>query len=192
AIATIGVGEIVSQVILNWDGLTNGALGLTNIPPPTFFGGPVFLPRAVYWYTLGLFLLAALILWRLLRSPLGRTWRALREDDVAAQAYGINLNRYKALAFAVSAFIAGLSGAFTAHMYTYINHETFTNTTSTLALTMTILGGMGNILGAGVGALALTALPEVFRSLVDYRYLIYGLTLILLIRFRPQGLLGTE
>lgn len=192
AIATIGIGEIVSQVILNWDGLTNGALGLTNIPPPTFFGVPVFLPRGVYWYTLGLFLLAALILWRLLRSPLGRTWRALREDDVAAQAYGINLNRYKALAFAVSAFIAGLSGAFTAHMYTYINHETFTNTTSTLALTMTILGGMGNILGTAIGAVALTALPEVFRGLVDYRYLVYGLTLILLIRFRPQGLLGTE
>jgi branched-chain amino acid transport system permease protein len=192
AIATIGIGEIVSQAILNWDSLTNGALGLTNIPAPTFFGPPVFLPREIYWYSLGLLLVAALIQWQLLRSPLGRTWRALREDDVAAQAYGINLNRYKALAFAVSAFVAGLSGAFTAHMYTYINHETFTNTTSTLALTMAILGGMGNILGAVVGAVALTGLPEVFRGLVDYRYLIYGLALVLLIRFRPQGLLGTE
>jgi branched-chain amino acid transport system permease protein len=192
AIATIGIGEIVSQTILNWDSLTNGALGLTNIPPPTIFSLPVFLPREVYWYSLGLLLVAALIQWRLLRSPLGRTWRALREDDVAAQAYGINLNRYKALAFAVSAFIAGLSGAFTAHMYTYINHETFTNTTSTLALTMAILGGMGNILGAIVGAVVLTILPEVFRGLVDYRYLLYGLALVLLIRFRPQGLLGTE
>ena len=192
AIATIGIGEIVSQVILNWDNLTNGAMGLTNIPAPTFFGPPVFLPREIYWYSLGLLLAAALIQWRLLRSALGRTWRAIREDDVAAQAYGINLNRYKALAFAVSAFVAGLSGAFTAHMYTYINNETFTNTTSTLALTMAILGGMGNILGAVVGALALTGLPEVFRGLVDYRYLIYGLALVLLIRFRPQGLLGTE
>jgi branched-chain amino acid transport system permease protein len=192
AIATIGIGEIVSQVILNWDGLTNGALGLTNIPPPALFGIPVFLPREIYWYSLGLLLLAALMQWRLLRSALGRTWRALREDDVAAQAYGINLNRYKALAFAFSAFVAGLSGAFTAHMYTYINHETFTNTTSTLALTMAILGGMGNILGAVLGALTLTVLPEVFRGLVDYRYLLYGLALVLLIRFRPQGLLGTE
>jgi len=192
AIATIGIGEIVSQVILNWDQLTNGAMGLTNIPAPTFFSQPVFLPRDIYWYSLGLLLVAALIQWRLLRSPLGRTWRAMREDDVAAQAYGINLNRYKALAFSVSAFIAGLSGAFTAHMYTYINHETFTNTTSTLALTMAILGGMGNILGAVLGAVTLTALPEIFRGLVDYRYLIYGLVLVLLIRFRPQGLLGTE
>ena len=77
-------------------------------------------------------------------------------------------------------------------MYTYINHETFTNTTSILALTMVILGGMGNMLGAVLGAVVLTALPEVFRGLADYRYLVYGLVLLLFIRFRPQGLLGTE
>jgi branched-chain amino acid transport system permease protein len=127
----------------------------------------------------------------LVRSPLGRTWRAIREDDVAAQSYGINLNRYKALVFIASAFIAGMSGAFTGHMYTYINHETFTNTTSILVLTMVILGGMGNMLGAVVGAFALTALPELFRGFVDYRYLVYGITLLLLVRFRPQGLFGT-
>lgn len=192
AIATIGIGEIVGQVILNWDSLTNGALGLMNIPSPALLGRDIFLPREVYWYALGLLVLAGLFQWRLIKSPLGRTWRALRDDDVAAQSYGINLNRYKALAFSASAFVAGLSGAFTAHMYTYINHETFTNTTSILALTMAILGGMGNILGAAVGAVALTGLPEVFRGLVDYRYLLYGLALVLLIRFRPQGLLGTE
>ena len=192
AIATIGIGEIVSQVILNWNGLTNGAMGLSNIPAPTFFGLQIVQPQAVYWYSLGLLLVAVLIQWQLVRSPLGRTWRALREDDVAAQAYGINLSRYKALAFGVSALIAGLSGAFTAHMYTYISYDTFTSTTSILALTMAILGGMGNIAGAVVGAVALTALPEVFRGLVDYRYLVYGLVLVLLVRFRPQGLLGTE
>jgi branched-chain amino acid transport system permease protein len=123
---------------------------------------------------------------------LGRTWRALREDDVAARAYGINLNRYKALAFAASAFSAGLSGAFTAHMYTYLSHDTFTNTTSVLVLTMAILGGLGNSLGAIVGAVALTVLPELFRGAADYRYLIYGLALLILIRFRPQGIFGTD
>lgn len=191
AIATLGIGEIVSQVILNWDGLTNGVMGITNLPPPSFFGIAAIFPREVYWYALGLLLLAVLLQWQLLRSPLGRTWRALREDDVAAQAYGINLNRYKALAFAASAFIAGISGAFTGHMYTYINHETFTNTTSILALTMVILGGMGNLVGAVFGAVALTVLPELFRGLADYRYIVYGLVLLLLIRFRPQGLLGS-
>ena len=191
AIATLGIGEIVNQVILNWDWLTNGAMGITNLPPPSLLGWEAIFPQQVYWYALGLLLFAVLFQWQLARSPLGRTWRAIREDDVAAQAYGINLNRYKALAFAASAFIAGLSGAFTGHMYTYINHETFTNTTSILVLTMVIVGGMGNLLGAITGAVALTVLPELFRGLADYRYLFYGLALLLMIRYRPQGLLGT-
>jgi ABC-type branched-subunit amino acid transport system permease subunit len=191
AIATLGIGEIVSQTILNWESLTNGVMGISRISPPDFFGWQALFARELYWYSLALLLLVALFQWQLVRSPLGRTWRAIREDDIAAQSYGINLNRYKALVFAASAFIAGLSGAFTAHMYTFINHETFNNTTSILLLTMVILGGMGNMLGAVVGALALTVLPEIFRGLVDYRYLIYGITLLLLIRFRPQGLLGT-
>ncbi len=191
AIATLGIGEIVAAVILNWDAVTNGPLGITNIAPPSIFGHEVVSPREVYWYALVLLFIVLLFQWRLLRSPLGRTWRALREDDIAAQAYGVNLNRYKALVFGSSAFIAGISGAFTGHMYTYINHETFTNTTSILVLTMVILGGMGNMLGAIVGALALTILPELFRGFTDYRYLIYGVVLLLLIRFRPQGIMGT-
>jgi branched-chain amino acid transport system permease protein len=191
AIATLGLGEIVNQIILNWNSLTNGVMGLTNIPPPTFLGLEVVTPSAVYWYSLALLLIVAGLQWRLVASPLGRTWRAIREDDVAARAYGINLNRYKALAFGASAFTAGLSGAFTAHMYTYINHETFTNTTSVLVLTMAILGGLGNIMGAIVGAVILTILPELFRGAADYRYLIYGLVLLLLVRFRPQGIFGT-
>jgi branched-chain amino acid transport system permease protein len=190
AIATLGIGEIVSQIILNWEWLTNGVMGITNISPPAIFGWQAFFAHELYWYSLGLLLLVALLQWQLVRSPLGRTWRAIREDDIAAQSYGINLNRYKALVFVASAFIAGLSGAFTGHMYTFINHETFTNTTSILVLTMAILGGMGNLLGAVVGAVLLTALPELLRGLVDYRYLLYGITLLLLIRFRPQGLLG--
>lgn len=191
AIATLAIGEIVTLVILNAEWLTNGPLGVTNISPPTIFGIDVVSAQGVYWYSLVLLLLAALLTWRLLASPLGRTWRAIRDDDVAAQAYGINLTRYKSLVFAVSALIAGVSGAFTAHMYTFINHETFTATTSILALTMVILGGMGNMVGAVVGAVMLTALPEVFRGFVEYRYLVYGLVLLILIRFRPQGLLGT-
>jgi branched-chain amino acid transport system permease protein len=191
AIATLGIGEIVNQVILNWDALTSGVMGLINIPPPTFLGFAAVTPRAVYWYALGLLLLALLLQGRLMRSPLGRTWRAIREDDVAAQAYGISLNRYKALAFAASGLIAGMSGAFTAHMYTYINPESFPNSLSTLALTMVILGGMGNLFGAVIGAVTLTVLPELFRGMADYRYLVYGLALLLLIRFRPQGLFGT-
>ena len=129
--------------------------------------------------------------WRLLGSHLGRTFRAVREDEVAARAYGVSPDRYKALAFGFGGFAAGVSGAFTAHMYSYINHETFGSQISILALTMVILGGLGNISGALLGAVALVSLPELFRVTAEYRMLIYGVALLLLIRFRPQGLLGT-
>jgi branched-chain amino acid transport system permease protein len=190
-IATIGIGEIVNQVILNGGDLTNGPLGLTNIPPPTFFGPPLDTVQGIYWLSLALLIAVALLQVRLVRSHLGRSWRAIREDEVAAQSYGINLNRYKALAFAMGGFIAGISGAVTASMYSYMSYATFTAATSNLALTMVTLGGMGNIAGAIVGAVALIGLPEIFRGLVELRYLIYGIVLVLLIRFRPQGLLGT-
>lgn len=191
ALATLGIGEVINQIILNWEGLTNGVMGLSNIPPLSFFGLPVIETAPIYWFALGILVVAALFQWRLMQSHLGRTWRAIREDDVAARAFGVSPNRYKALAFIASGLIAGLSGAFTAHMYSYINNETFAATTSILGLTMVILGGMGNMSGAVLGAIALTALPELFRPLADARYLIYGIVLLLLVRFRPQGVLGT-
>lgn len=191
ALATLGIGEVINQIILNWEGLTNGVMGLSNIPPLSLFGLPVIETAPIYWFALGILVVAALFQWRLMQSHLGRTWRAIREDDVAARTFGVSPNRYKALAFIASGLIAGLSGAFTAHMYSYINNETFAATTSILGLTMVILGGMGNMAGAVLGAIALTALPELFRPLADARYLIYGIVLLLLVRFRPQGVLGT-
>jgi branched-chain amino acid transport system permease protein len=117
--------------------------------------------------------------------------RAIRDDDVAARSYGIALDRYKGLAFGVAGFSAGIAGALMAHVFSYVNHETFTSQVSLLALTMVILGGLGNVSGAILGAVALVSLPELFRALAEYRMLIYGIALLLLIRFRPQGLLGT-
>ena len=186
SIATLGVGEIVGLVILNWESLTRGPIGLTAIPPLPFDS-----VWGAYWISLALLIALALLQVRLVRSHLGRAFRAIRDDDVAARAYGISLNRYKGLAFAVGGFAAGISGAVTAHLYSYINYETFTSQISILALTMVILGGLGNIPGAIVGAVALIGLPELFRATAEWRMLIYGVTLLLLIRFRPQGLLGT-
>jgi branched-chain amino acid transport system permease protein len=191
AIATLGIGEIVTLVILNWEGLTNGPVGLPGVPPLSLFGTPIVSTRAIYWLSLGVLLAILLAQLRLDRSHLGRTLRAIREDEVAAQSYGISLNRYKGLAFAVGGFAAGLSGAITAHMYSYINHETFGNTISILGLTMAILGGMGNAVGAVLGAGILIVAPELLRFLGDSRMLFYGLALVLLVRFRPQGLLGS-
>ncbi|MGR8018002.1 ABC transporter permease [Burkholderia cenocepacia] len=187
SIATLGIGEVVSLVILNWDGLTRGPLGITGIAPLPW----ATTARAAYWFTFAVLVVFALVQVRLLRSHPGRTLRAVREDDVAARAHGIAPNRYKAIAFAVGGVAAGVSGGIAAHLYSYINHQTFDSQVSILALTMVILGGLGNVLGGIVGAIALIGLPELFRWAADYRMLIYGLVLLLLVRFRPQGLLGT-
>jgi branched-chain amino acid transport system permease protein len=190
-IATLGIGQIVGLVILNWESLTRGPLGLTNIPPLSAGGYDLTSNEAAYWIPLVLLVLLACLQGRLLKSHLGRTFRAIRDDETAARAYGIGLSRYKALGFGFAAFTAGIAGALMAHLYSFINYETFDTTISILALTMVMLGGMGNVLGAIVGAVALICLPEVFRAASDYRLLVYGLALLLLIRFRPQGLLGT-
>jgi branched-chain amino acid transport system permease protein len=110
---------------------------------------------------------------------------------VAARSYGIRPNRYKAMAFAFGGLAAGISGGISAHLYSYINNTTFDSQVSILALTMVILGGLGNVLGGIAGAVALIGLPEIFRWAADYRMLIYGVVLLLLVRLRPQGLLGT-
>jgi branched-chain amino acid transport system permease protein len=191
AIATLAIGEIVSLVILNWESLTQGAMGLTGIPPLSLFGHELDSTRAIYWLCLFVVVALALLQTRLVTSHFGRTLRALREDEIAARSYGVGLDRYKALAFAFGGFGAGVSGAITAHLYSYLNNQTFDSQLSLLALTMVILGGMGNVVGAILGAIVLVGLPEVFRIAAEYRILIYGIVLLLLIRFRPQGLLGT-
>ena len=190
AIASLAIGEVVGLVILNWESLTQGALGLTGIPPLAIGGHDLDSPAAVYWLCLGLVIVLAALQTRLLGSHVGRTLRAIRDDDVAARSYGISLDRYKGLAFAFGGFGAGISGGITAHLYSYINFETFNAQVSLLALTMVILGGMGNVLGAILGAVALVGLPELFRVTAEYRVLIYGVALLVLVRFRPQGLLG--
>ena len=190
AIATLGIGEIVALVILNWNGLTHGPFGLSGIPAPAIGSIELDSPRALYWLTLALVVLFGLLQVRLLKSHLGRTWRAIREDEVAARAYGAEPLRYKALAFAFGGFGAGVAGAIAAHLYSYINHETFNIQLSILAITVVILGGLGNVLGAVLGALLLVGLPELLRSTAEYRMLIYGVALLVLIRYRPQGLLG--
>jgi branched-chain amino acid transport system permease protein len=191
AIATLAIGQVVGLVILNWESLTQGAMGLSGIPPLTFAGHDLYSPAAVYWICLGALVALAFLQTRLLGSHFGRTLRAIRDDDIAARAYGVQLDRYKSLAFAFGAFGAGVSGALSAHLFSYINYQTFDAQVSVLALTMVILGGMGNVLGAVAGAVLLVGLPEAFRFTAEYRVLIYGLVLLLMIRFRPQGLLGT-
>lgn len=184
SVATLAIGEIVALVILNWESVTRGPIGVAGIPPLTGFGVDLAAGRWVYWLPLPLplplavVLAVALVQTRLLGSHFGRTLRAIREDEVAARSYGVDLARYKGLAFAVAGFSAGIAGALMAHAYSYINHEMFPAPLSVLALTMVILGGLGNVGGAVIGAVALVGLPELFRGLAEYRMLIYGIVLL--------------
>ncbi len=191
SVTTLAVGEIVGLTILNWTSLTGGSMGLAGIPPLALFGYEFASAASVYWLSLAIVAVLASLQLRLLGSHLGRSWRAVRDDGVAARAYGLAPGRYRAMAFACGAFGAGVSGAISAHLFSYINHETFGASVSILALTIVILGGLGNVAGAVLGSVLLVGLPELFRGLAEYRVLIYGVTLLLLIRFRPQGLLGT-
>ena len=192
SIATLGIGEIVNQIILNWDGLTQGALGLAGIPPPRLLGRALISPGDFYYLGLGVLGIGAAAIAAIGASPLGRTARALREDEAAARSLGVDARRYKAIIFAIGAFFAGLAGALTAHLYSYISYETFGSSLSILGLTMVILGGLGNFRGAMLGVLVLTALPELLRFAAAFRPLIYGALLLVVLRFRPQGLLGSE
>jgi branched-chain amino acid transport system permease protein len=181
----------VALLILNWAWLTEGPMGVVAIPPLELFGVPLFSVERSYWLVLATVAILALMQWRFLASHLGRTWRSIREDDIAAQTYGVSINRYKALAFVVAGFIGGIGGAISAHLFTYINHETFNWQTSLIALTIVIAGGMGNVAGAILASVVIVGLPELFRVAADFRLLFYGLALLLLVRFRPQGILGT-
>jgi branched-chain amino acid transport system permease protein len=190
AIATLGIGQIVAFTLLNWESLTRGPLGISNIPPISLFGVPIVRPAEFYWLSLGFAILVALLIWQLTRSHLGRSWRAIREDETAALTSAVRADHYKTLALGISAAIAGLGGALIAHLYGFVSYDSFLAPQSILALTMVVLGGMSSIPGAFVGALLLIGIPELFRPLAEYRYIIYGVLLLLVIRFRPRGLLG--
>lgn len=191
SIVTLGFGEIVKMVLTNWDKVTNGTLGLKNIPRPSIFGMNLTLKNnGIYYLMLVLVLLITLVCILLIKSKIGRAFMSIKEDELAATMMGIKTTRYKILAFVISAFITGVAGAFYASMIGFIDPNSFTFDTSIMIISIVILGGMGTVRGMFLGAAILIAFPEVFRFLMDYRFVVYGLILILMMRFRPQGVLG--
>jgi branched-chain amino acid transport system permease protein len=192
SIATLGTSAMIAAALLSFDWLTYGPLGISNIPAPAIFGWNIDTPLPFYLLTLLVLLLVMFIVTRLQRSHLGRAWYALREDEIASQSSGVPLADYKSLVFAIGGFIAGLAGSLLAHEYTYISPDLFNLSISTLALTIVVLGGMGSAIGAVIGAVILVGAPEFFRPLQNLRFLGYGLLLLLLIRFRPQGIWGRQ
>jgi branched-chain amino acid transport system permease protein len=189
AIVTLGFGVIVDLVFLNLE-VTGGPDGLPGIPPPAFLGLSFRTPwlyLVLVTVTVGLVLAATS---RLVGSYHGRALRAIRDHEITAQVMGINTPAYKVVIFTLAAGLAGLAGSLYAHYITFINPESFGLHTSILILAMVVLGGMGSIGGSVLGAVILTILPELLRQAHAYQELIYGGLLMLLLIWRPEGLLG--
>ena len=190
AVATMGLGEIV-RVIVQSDAaapLLAGANGILQIPKPSIGSYELADPVALFFLTLACAGIAAYCAWRLERSRLGRAWMAVRDDEDVAQALGINLVKVKLLAYGLGAAFAGLSGSIFAVMLTSIYPSSFQLLVSINVLALIIVGGMGSLPGVIVGALALVGLPELLREFGEYRYLVYGAALIVMMRIRPEGL----
>jgi branched-chain amino acid transport system permease protein len=189
AIVTLGFGVIVDLVLLNLE-ITGGPDGIVGIPAPVLFGVN-FRGKSLYLILVVLAVLFTLVLtYRLVHSYHGRALRAIRDHEVTAQVMGVNTPAYKIAIFTLAAGLAGLAGSLYAHYITFINPESFGLHTSILVLSMVILGGMGSVVGSILGAVTLTVVPELFRQFHDYQDLAYGALLVVLLIWRPQGLLG--
>jgi len=208
AIVTLAFGEIIRLVLINWQSFTGGPNGITGIPRPTFFGIPLtpaddglaarlgieFSPTHrivfLFYLILALALLTNWVTIRLRRLPIGRAWEALREDEVACRALGINITTTKLTAFATGAMFGGFAGAFFATRQGFISPESFTFHESALVLAIVVLGGMGSQLGVVLAAVAMIGGFELFRGLDQYRMLVFGFAMVLLMIWRPRGLVG--
>ncbi|WP_145145652.1 branched-chain amino acid ABC transporter permease [Roseomonas gilardii] len=190
AIATLGLGEIIRVLVLSdmlkpWLG---GAQGIVNIPKPVLFGSVLSSPTQLFYLTACFTALAGYCAWRLQHSGLGRRWLAVREDEDVAQALGINLVQVKLSAYTMGAGFAGLAGGIFAAMVGSVFPQSFQLLVSINVLAILVVGGIGSLPGVAIGAAALIGAPEVLRDLGEYRYLIYGLAIIAIVRLKPEGL----
>jgi branched-chain amino acid transport system permease protein len=210
AIVTLGFGEIIRLILLNWQDLTGGPNGIPGIPRPSFFGLPfnssehgfaatfglsysathrtVFL----YYLILALALLTNWVTLRLRRLPIGRAWEALREDEIACRALGINTTTTKLTAFAMGAMFGGFAGAFFATRQGFISPESFTFSESAFVLAIVVLGGMGSQLGVAVAATVMLGAFELLREFDQYRMLVFGAAMVAVMIYRPRGLVATR
>lgn len=210
AIVTLGFGEIIRLLLINLVSITRGPDGISSIPKPTVFGYPMqrrapegqetfhqlmgwrfdSMDSVIYLYLLALILaiLTLLLSNRLLRMPVGRAWEALREDEIACKSLGLNPTKIKLSAFTLGAMCAGFAGAFFAARQGLVNPEAFTFMESAMILAIVVLGGMGSQIGVIFAAIILTVLPELARQFAEYRMLIFGLVMVLMMIWRPQGL----
>lgn len=192
AIITLAFGEILRMFLQNSGDLTGGASGISLIPRPWFFGiklKPVGAAVFIYYIAVVLVILTIIVVRRIEDSRVGRALEAMKEDEIACEAMGIDLVRNKLITFAIGAFWAGIAGVLLAAQTTFINPDSFTLWESIIILMAVVIGGTGSIPGVICGALLLKLLPEYFRPLAQYRMLIYGVAMIVIIIFKPEGLI---
>lgn len=196
-LVTLGFQIIVFTILYNWVNLTRGPYGIPGIPTPKFFGIGVDSVFGYFLFSSFLALLCGIMLWALKESPFGRALKAVREDEIAAAALGKNVPLLKTAAFSIAAAFAAVPGAMFACYMRYVDPTSFTLMESVFIATMVIIGGAGNLEGPLVGAALMVFLPEFLRFLqipdavaANVRQVIYGLLLIILVRYRPQGLMG--
>jgi branched-chain amino acid transport system permease protein len=193
AIVTLGFGEIIRLILENWGQFSKGPSGIANIPRPPLFGYELTRSQGIlfiYYLMIALAIFTIFVVNRLQNSRLGRSWVAMREDETVCQVMGIDRMRTKLAAFALGATWAGMMGVMFATKTAFINPASFTFLESAIILSIVVLGGMGSILGVILGALVLILLPEELRAFSQYRMLIFGASLVLMMVFRPQGIIA--
>jgi branched-chain amino acid transport system permease protein len=190
-IVTMGVSEIMRLVFMNWVSLTRGPMGIPQVPAVKILSFTFKSNTHYYYLILAMLVLTGFIVSRLVRSRFGRALVAVREDEVAAKAMGVNATFYKVMAFGISTLFAGLAGSLQAHYTHFVGPMQFSLDEGLLLFQMIIIGGLGSISGSIVGAAILVIIPELFRPIYQYRMLFNGLLMILMMIWKPQGLLGT-
>jgi branched-chain amino acid transport system permease protein len=189
AIVTLGFGEIIRLFLNNLDRLTNGPQGISRIDQPHIFGFALTTPQDFFWLLLPLVAVAFTIVWRIENSILGLGWAAIREDQDAARGIGIDTTFAKLLAFGLSAILGGFAGVIFAGFQRFVDPVSFTFWESLTVVLIVVIGGLGNLVGVLVGAATLIILPELLRGYSEYRMLLYGLALVVVILLRPRGLI---
>jgi branched-chain amino acid transport system permease protein len=221
AVVTLAFGEIIRLVLINWKDVTQGSAGIGGLPRPTFFGlpfnaspegfaarlglefSPLHRPLFLYYVVLAAVVLTAIVIGRLRRLPVGRAWEALREDEIACRALGINTTNAKLAAFATGAFFGGLAGALFTARQGFISPESVNFSESALILAIVVLGGMGSTVGVAIAAVVIIGGTELLRELdflkqifgaefdpAQYRMLLFGFAMVLIIAWKPRGFIG--
>jgi len=189
SIVTIGLNEVINIILVNETKITGGVDGISKIAKPVLFGFAINTEFRYYYLILVAVIISFLIAKQILSGRVGRNFRAIRDDYKTAPAMGVNAGYYKLLAFVISGCFAGAAGALYAHLNAYISPDIFEHKTTLFIMTLTMVGGMGNLTGSLVGAFILPVLQEYLRAIQDWQFVVYGLAIMVVVLFVPGGLM---